>query len=79
MTTHVKIVDKPLIRDLNSKAVLNVDKNGLNEYLIKRDFLKKKTEEEHQMKKRLMTVEEDLKQIKNLLNELIQLRNINGN
>lgn len=79
MTNYVKIVDKPLIRDLNSKAVLNVDKNGLNDYLAKRDFLRKKSEEELLLKKRLSTVEDDLKEIKNMLNEIIQLRNLNGN
>lgn len=79
MTTHVKIKDQNLIRDINSKAVLNTDKNGLQEYLIKKSIAKKQSEEQNEMKMRLMKVEEDMNTIKNLLQEIISIRNVNGN
>jgi len=79
MTTHVKITDTSYIRDIRSKAVLNTDKNGLSEYLLKRDIARKQMNEQQEVKTRLSVVEEDIQEIKTLLKELIQLRNVNGN
>lgn len=79
MVTHVKIKDQNLIRDLNSNAVLNTDKNGLREYLIKKEVVRKQNEEQKDIKTRLMKVEEDMNIIKNLLQEIISIRNVNGN
>lgn len=79
MNNHVKIKDHNLVRDMNSRAILNTDKNGLQEYLMKKTIAKKQNEEQNEMKMRLMKVEEDINAIKNMLQEIISIRNVNGN
>ena len=56
-----------LIRDMNSKAVLNTDKEGLQDYLRKREVAKKQQEEQSETKSRLTKIEQDMSEIKNLL------------
>jgi hypothetical protein len=63
-----------LVRDTHSKAVLSTDKNGLQEYLMKREIAKKQQEEKEETKMRLVKLEEDMNQIKVLLMEIAQLR-----
>lgn len=80
MTTHVQIKNNPtLIRDLNSKAVLNTDKRGLQEYLMRKEIAKRQVEEQNCTKLRLNKLEEDMQEIKSLLKELTMSRNVNGN
>lgn len=79
MSSYVKIKDQNLVRDIDSKAVLNIDKNGLQEYLMKKEIAKKQNNEQKELKIRLMKVEEDMNTIKNLLQEIISMRNVNGN
>lgn len=74
MIKHVKIADKSLVRDVNSKAILNTDRNGLEEYLIKRDSAYKKNLEQKEIKTRLEQVEQDMKDIKQLLKDLVALK-----
>ena len=72
---YAKVKDhKHLIRDINSKAVLNTDKAGLNDYMIKRDIAKKQQEEQSETKMRLAQLEEDMTEIKNLLIEIAGMR-----
>jgi len=68
-----------LVRDMGSKAVLNTDKEGLQEYLRKRDLAKKQQEEQFETKNRLEKIEQDMSDIKNLLKELVTLRSKDGN
>jgi transposase len=68
-----------LIRDMRSKAVLNTDKEGLQEYLRKRDLAKKEQTEQIETKNRLEKIEQDMSDIKNLLKELVTLRSKDGN
>ena len=68
-----------LIRDMRSKAVLNTDKEGLQEYLRKRDLAKKEQTEQIETKNRLEKIEQDMSDIKNLLKELVNLRSKDGN
>lgn len=65
---------KNLIRDTHSKAVLNTDKNGLNEYLMKREIAKKEQEEKSETKMRLAKLEEDMNDIKRILVEIAEIR-----
>ena len=65
--SQVKITDTVFIRDIHSKAILNTDKKGLNDYLVKRDIAKKKQLEENVTKDRLEKLEKDLQEIKELL------------
>lgn len=68
-----------LVRDMRSKAVLNTDKEGLQEYLRKRDLAKKEQSEQIETKNRLEKIEQDMSDIKNLLKELVNLRSKDGN
>jgi hypothetical protein len=63
----VKIDDTPFVRDIHSKAILNTDKNGLNEYYMKRELAKKQAIEKQQDKARLDKLENDMQEIKQLL------------
>ncbi len=64
---YVEITDTSYIRDVDSKAILNTDKKGLNEYLMKKEIAKKKKNEENEIKNRLSKLEQDIQQIKDLL------------
>lgn len=71
----VQIKDKQsLVRDTYSKAVLSTDKNGLNDYLAKKEIAKKQNEEKEETKMRLKKLEEDMNEIKFLLMEIAQLK-----
>jgi hypothetical protein len=72
---YAKVKDhNHLIRDINSKAVLNTDKAGLNDYMMKREIAKKQKEEQSETKMRLTQLEQDMSEIKNMLIEIAQMR-----
>lgn len=74
---QVKIQDNNhLIRDIHSKAVLNTDKAGLQEYLMKREIAKKQQAEQEETKNRLVKLEQDMSDIKKLLIEIAQSRTV---
>ncbi len=79
MGQHVRIEDTALIRDIHSKAILNTDKSGLNDYLMKREIAKKQQDEQVQTKDRLNKIENDMSEIKNLLVQLVNTGKLNGN
>jgi len=68
-----------LIRDMHSKAILNTDKEGLQDYLRKRNVAKKQQEEQNETKNRLTKIEQDMSEIKNLLHNLVNSRLQDGN
>ena len=74
MTTHVRIEDTSLIRDIHSKAILNTDRAGLNEYLMKREIAKKQQAEQVANKDRLDKLENDMSEIKSLLRDIVEMR-----
>jgi hypothetical protein len=63
-----------LIRDMQSKAVLNTDKAGLQDYLQKRELAKKELSEKAETKQRLAKIEEEMSEIKYLLREIAASR-----
>lgn len=67
-----------LIRDMNSKAVLNTDKAGLQEYYQKREAAKKDQSERVETKQRLDKIEQDMSEIKELLYEIAKKGINNG-
>ena len=69
----IKDHDK-LVRDTHSKAVLNTDRNGLNEYMMKRELAKKEKNEKSETKERLAKLESDMQDIRQLLIEIAALR-----
>jgi hypothetical protein len=74
MTTHVRIEDTALIRDIHSKAILNTDRAGLDEYLMKREIAKKQQAEQVNTKDRLDKLENDMSEIKSLLRDIAEMR-----
>ncbi len=73
---QVQIPDTLYVRDIHSKAILNTDKKGLNEYLMKRDLARKQKGEQEQTKERLEKLENDIQEIKELL---LKMSSTNGN
>lgn len=71
MDNFVKIIDKPLVRDIRSKAILSTDNAGLNEYLMKKEIAQRKQLEEKQLEKRIDKLEQNMEEIKELLKGLI--------
>ena len=63
----VQVEDTSFVRDIHSKAILNTDINGLNEYRMKREISKRQQEEKQQDKQRLDKLEQDMQDIKQLL------------
>ena len=74
---YAKVKDhNHLVRDIASKAVLNTDKAGLNDYMMKREIAKKQKEEQSETKIRLAQLEQDMAEIKNMLIEISQMRKV---
>jgi hypothetical protein len=63
----VQVNDSTFVRDTHSKAILNTDINGLNEYRMKREIAKRQQEEKQQDKARLDKLENNMQEIKQLL------------
>jgi hypothetical protein len=76
--TLVKVDDTSFVRDIHSKAILNTDRTGLNDYLMKREIAKKQQAEQSETKMRLAKLEEDMSDIKTLLTQIAQMRKVNG-
>jgi len=75
----VQVNDSTFVRDIHSKAILNTDRKGLNEYLMKKEIAKRQNVEAEETKNRLSAIEQDMQDIKRLLVELNSMRTINGN
>lgn len=67
----MKVKGMNLVREMNSKAILNTDKKGLEDYYMKREIAKKQNEKYNNFENRLDGVERDLFEIKSLLSTLI--------
>jgi len=63
-----------LVRDMHSKAVLNTDKLGLQEYMQKREQAKKELSDKTETKQRLAKIEEEMSEIKALLQDIANMR-----
>lgn len=75
---EVQIKDTKYVRDLSSKAVLNTDRQGLEDYLIKREIAKKAQAEQNETKERVTKIEQDMAEIKMLLQQLLGQRDTNA-
>ena len=72
--TLIQTEDENLLRDAYSKALLNKNIQGLNEYRARKKHFEKVKEEEAETKQRLAKLESDMQDIKNLLIEIAALR-----
>ena len=79
MTEVVKVKDSPeLVRDISSRAILNTDRKGLQNYNLQREKILEQKREQQRTKDRLNKLESDIGDIKNILHELL-VRSNNGN
>lgn len=76
MTQKVEIPQTKLVRDIHSKALLNTDRNGRDEYYMKRELAKKQQVGEMETKSRLAKLENDITEIKILLQDIAQMRKV---
>ena len=67
---QVQIPETFYVRDIHSKAILNTDKKGLNEYLMKKEIAKKQKDEQNETKNRLEKLEQNIQEIKELLSKM---------
>lgn len=70
----VKVEDTTFVRDIHSKAILNTDRKGLEEYLMKKQIVKKQNNETQETKNRLCIIEQEMQEIKKLLLDLNSMR-----
>lgn len=60
-----------LLRDSNSGALINRDKNALDDYMSKRKLFMNQTEELNKVKSELDSIKNDMSEIKQLMLQLI--------
>jgi hypothetical protein len=74
----VQVEDSSYVRDIHSKAILNTDRVGLQNYYVQRDLYKKEQAEKLQASNRLTQLEEDMSEIKTMLRQLVSKEMSNG-
>lgn len=72
----IQIKDTKLVRDIHSKAILNTDRVGLQEYYVKKEIAKKQQCEQLETKQKLQQLEQEMAEIKILLQEIASLRKV---
>lgn len=70
--SNVKINDTAFVRDLYSKAILNTDKKGLNDYMNRREIAKQQQNDARETKNKIAALETELTEIKSMLIELLK-------
>jgi hypothetical protein len=71
----VQIPNSTLVRDTSSMALINNDKNGLQEYYRNRNRLATQAVEINNMKSDINNLKEDMVEIKQLLIKLLEKSN----
>ena len=69
---YLKVEGTKLVRDTRSGAIINQDKNGLDEYLNKRRALESQKNEINNVKTEVKVLREDITEIKSLLLKLLE-------
>jgi len=68
----IKVKDhEHLFRDSHSKAILNTDRAALEDYYAKVEFLRKQKVEQEDTKQRISTLEQNMSEIKSLLQDIV--------
>lgn len=75
----IQTEDQNLLRDGNSKALLNKNVTALKEYKNRKMMFQKLKEDEQENKKRIENLEKNMEEIKFLLQEIAKIREPNGN
>ena len=69
---YLRVEGTKLVRDTRTGAIINQDKNGLDEYLNKRRALESQKEEINNVKSEVKILREDITEIKSLLLKLLE-------
>lgn len=67
----IQIPGTNLYRDTTSMALINKDKNGLEEYRMKRKAMENQANEINRLKSEINGIKDDLKELKSLMLSLI--------
>lgn len=67
----VKITGTDFVRDTSSMAIINKDKNGLEDYMKKRKLLATQKEEINIIKAEIESIKSDVSEIKLLMRQLL--------
>jgi multidrug resistance efflux pump len=73
--TLVRIKDHPnLVRDIHSKALLNTDRNALEEYQARVEYARQQQAEKKETQMRLQKLEQNMDEIRSLLADIASMR-----
>lgn len=67
----VPIPGTTLVRDTKSMALINQDKNGLDDYLKKRQTMAAQKQEINNMKADISEIKDDLSELKSMIAQLL--------
>lgn len=71
--SYVKVDDNPnLVRDNNSGAVLNINRNEIKEEKKRRNLARIKSQEQQQLKDDVNSLKKDMQEIKTILGKLAE-------
>ena len=77
---YVQIEANPsLVRDIDNRALLNTNREELITYYTERDFKLKELQEKQTMQEKVVNLEKDITEIKDLLKQIVQMRTQDGN
>jgi len=68
-----------LVRDTTNRAILNTDIEGLKKYQAQRKLALERLNEQEEVKNKVNKLEEDIGEIKSMIQNLLQMRKPNGN
>ena len=69
---QVKVTGTPLVRDVQSKALLNTDNNDKNDYMNRVQQIKLQKQEINTVKTEVQNIKDDVTEIKQLLHKLLE-------
>mgnify|MGYP003337530940 FL=1 len=67
----VQIPGTTLVRDTNSMALINQDKNGLDDYLKKRQAMVAQREQINTMRSEISSIKNDISELKTMMEQLL--------
>lgn len=78
MKDYLKIQNSTFVRDMKSKAILNTDENGLAAFTRTRDTILREKKINMETKAQLKKLEQDMCELKELIAELIAIKDNHG-
>lgn len=70
--TILKVKDTELVREVESNAIINKNRDELNSYLTKRKYLAEQKNQINKLKNEISDIKSDVTDIKNLLTKLLE-------